>query len=359
MPVVRRVVHPLLFLLAASTHAELARQIQFLKEENRMLRSRLPRRIKVTPKERARLVRLGAPLGGAIKHLISIVSPRTFARWVNGERHGRSSSQPRKVGRPRTAEEIRQLVLRIARENDWGYARILGELRKLGITKISSGTIRNILIEHGLDPASRRHEPTWDEFLKMHAETLWACDFVAKRVWTLKGRVTCFLLVFMHIASRRVIVSEATTKPDAAWVGEQATMFCREAERLGPAPPRLVLRDRDDKFGPAFDQALERRGVTPFKLPVRSPNLNGHLERWVQSLKHECLDRFIVFGPSHMDLLVREYVAHYHEERPHQGMGNRPLFGTGPPPNLAPSPGRVACRTRLGGLLKHYERLAA
>jgi putative transposase len=277
---------------------------------------------------------------------------------VSGEQRP-EPARPKRPGRHRTPEEIRRLVLRIARENDWGFTRILGELRKLGITKISRGTVRNILIESGMAPAPLRREPTWNEFLKMHAETLWACDFIAKRVWTLKGRATCFLIAFMHVASRRVIVSPSTTKPDATWIGEQAARFCDEASRAGPAPPGLLLRDRDDKFGPAFDQALEGRGVKPFKLPVRSPNLNAHLERFVQSLKHECLERFIVFGPGHMDLLVREFLAHYHEERPHQGMGNRPLFGTGPPPDAVPAGGRVICRTRLGGLLKHYERRAA
>jgi len=116
------------------------------------------------------------------------VSPRTFLRWLNaeGRQHARRAS-PTRSGRPRTAEAIRELVLRLACENDWGYTRILGELKKLGVRKISRSTVVNILREAGLDPGPKRGEDTWDDFIKRHAATLWSCDFFTKRVWTMRG----------------------------------------------------------------------------------------------------------------------------------------------------------------------------
>jgi len=170
-----RIFHPLFLLLASSTEKELARQNQYLKEENRTLRAKLPKRITVTPEERRRLVKVGKKLGPAIKELITIVTPGTFARWVrDGEK---PKGKPRKTGRPRTPQEVRDLVVKIAAETGWGYTRILGELKRLGIRKISRQTVKNILKEHGFDPGPTRGQGTWDEFLKIHATTLWQCDF--------------------------------------------------------------------------------------------------------------------------------------------------------------------------------------
>jgi len=160
--------------------------VEYLKAENAILRAKLPTRITVTATEKARLVQLGAALGGALKDLITIVSTRTFARGVaavNGtdvdSATPTSAASTRQPGRPRTAEDIRTLVLKLARENDWGYTRILGELKKLGISTVSRSTVVNILKEAGLDPGPTRGKGTWDEFVKRHAATLWASDFVS------------------------------------------------------------------------------------------------------------------------------------------------------------------------------------
>jgi putative transposase len=210
---VGRLLHSFLLMLAAATDKALARQVRFLKAENSILLAKLPKRITVTPAERRRLVKLGHAVGPAIKDLIGIVSPRTFARWASGEVSGTQSAQPAhseqpaKSGRPRTADELRELVQRLARENEWGYTRILGELKKLGVGKICRSTVVNILRQAGLDPGPKRGEGTWDEFVKRHAKTLWACDFFSKKVWTMAGLVDVFVVSFLHVGCRKVFVA--------------------------------------------------------------------------------------------------------------------------------------------------------
>jgi putative transposase len=187
----------LLLLLAGATEKELAAQVQFLKEENAILRGKLPARITVTPQERRRLLKFGKPLGQAIKALISIVSPRTFARWLQADKPGRAKPpDSKKTGRPPTEQEIRDLIVRLAEENGWGYTRIQGELKKLGI-KVGRGTIAAILKENGFEPGQKRGPGTWAEFISRHAQTLWACDFFTKKVWTCFGLVDVFVLVLL------------------------------------------------------------------------------------------------------------------------------------------------------------------
>jgi putative transposase len=242
----------------------------------------------------------------------------------------------------------------MAKETGWGYTRILGEIRKLGILGISRQTVVNILKQEGLDPGPKRGPGTWDQLVKMHAETLWQCDFFSRRMLTRRGIRQVFALVFLNVATRRVWVSPSTQNPTVDWVEEQGKAFIQHAEQQG-AKVDLVTHDRDRNFRRAFDQTLVARGVCVKKLTFRSPNLNAYVERFIQSIQVECLDHFLVFGEKHLDYLVREYVEHYHTERPHQGLGNRLVSGE-PPPG---EEGEVQCRTRLGGLLKHYYRAAA
>jgi putative transposase len=218
-----RLLQPLWFLFASLTDRQLARMVEYLKEENRILRSRLPKCITVTPRERNRLIKLGKRVGSAIKELITIVTPRTFTRWIAAERaptQRRKSS--RTPGRPRTAEEIRDLILQLARETGWGYARILGELKKLGIRTVSKTTVANILREAWFDPGPKRGEGTWSDFVARHASTLWAADFLSVRSLTTRGFVELFVLVFIHYGSRRAFVAGITANPDGHWVAQQA-----------------------------------------------------------------------------------------------------------------------------------------
>lgn len=362
--------HRLLLLIAGSTQKELAAQIRYLKIENEILRGKLPHRVPVTERERNRLVRFGSKLGRALGELVTIVHPDTLRRWIRESRKP-GKGKPAKKGRPRTQEEIRQLIIKLARENDWGYTRILGELRKLGIKAVSRNTVKNILKENGLDPGPKRGAGTWDEFLKIHAATLWQCDFFSKKVLTIKGFRDLFVLVFLHVETRRVFISPATYHPNEAWVKEQAEAFLQHAKETS-LETKIVMHDRDTKFTASFDAILEAGDLEVKKAAHRSPNTVAFVERFIQTLQQECLDYFIVFGEQHMNHLVSEMVAHYHEERPHQAKDNDPLVHTPPAdeakkgkrrkkkasPDVVPVT-RIECRERLGGLLKHYFRKAA
>ena len=203
----KKLIHPLLMLIAQATEKELVLYIEYLKAENRILRSKLPKRVTVTPAERARLVALGVRLGSAIKEVITIVHPRTFARWVGQDS---SAAKPRRRGRPLKPEEIRQLVIQMAKDTGWGYKRILGELKKLRIHNISRSNISRILKENGFDPGPKRGDGTWHDFVRRHIKTLWATDFFTKTVWTIRGPVTYYILFFIHIHTRRVHIAGVT-----------------------------------------------------------------------------------------------------------------------------------------------------
>lgn len=354
-----QLIHPLLLLIARATEKELVQYVEYLKTPNRILRSKLPKRIKVMPAERARLIKLGSRLGGAINELITIVHPRTFARWISD---GQASLKPRKRGRPRKPEEIRNLIVQMASDTGWGYRRILGELRKLGIRNVSRSTVSRLLIEHGFDPGPKRGRGTWHDFVQRHIRTIWATDFFTKTVWTLRGPVTYYVLFFIHIHTRRVHIAGMTPNPDATWMAQQArNMSMIFDDEPVERRPTHIIRDRDTKFTSEFCAMLEDDGIEFCPIAPLSPNMNPFAESWIQRTKHEVLNHFIAFGEEHLRHLLREWLFYYHHFRPHQGLGNELITESPLPPALRDDEGgmTIECHQRLGGLLKHYERRAA
>jgi putative transposase len=335
---------------------------QYLKEENRILRGKLPGRITVTRHDRIRLVKYGKGLGVALKQLISIVSYGTFCRWLRGPK---SKHRKQARGRPQKPLNLRKLVLHIAWSTGWGYTRVLGQLRMLTSHKVSRQFVIDVMREHGLDPSPKRGEHTWTEFIRTHAATLWQCDFFTKTVLTWKGWRDFSVLVFLHVGTRRVFVSPATANPTAEWTAQQAHAFVQRLQGSSPVAPQpvahrvIVTRDNDTKFQKTFDAALQDAGVDVKRIPVNSPNLQAFVERWIGSVQRECLDHFVAIGKTHLDLLVSEYAAHYHEERAHQGIGNIPLPGEPDAPDDIPTLKMIHCKKRLGGVLKHFHRKAA
>ena len=234
----------------------------------------------------------------------------------------------------------------------------MGELKKLQLKPPSRNTVKRIMKAHNLDPGPKRGPDSWHEFLNRHAETLYQCDFFSKQIWTKFGLKQCWVLVFLHLGSRKVFVTKCTRKPTGSWMKGQAEAFVEHVKTAGHQVT-LLLQDRDGIYSRGFDEILRDAGIKVKKNSVRAPNLQAHVERFIQSLQQEALDHFIVFGEKHFDYLVSEYVEHYHTERPHQAKGNVPLTGEWPAPEEAPPDGEILCHERLGGLLRHYERRAA
>lgn len=362
---------PLLFFLLTGSHRELAQQVQFLQSENQILRSKLPRIVNLTEREKQRLIRFGRVLGGAVKHLISVVSYRTFCRWLAGEKKGK---KPKNKGRPCKPIDVVELVCRLARENGWGYGRIHGELKKMGITNVAWSTVVKILKDNGLDPGPDRSKGTWADFVQRHVETLWACDFLSVRSWTTAGFVDMFVLFFIHVETRRVIVSGITANPDGHWMKQQARNMAIAWGDEEVAPKYLIL-DRDTKFTQDFRGMVEEEGIEVVRTCIKAPNMNAYAERWVQSIKTECLDHFVICGEKHLRYLVDKYLDYYNRLRPHQNRGNltlpvaieqeeaeeeRVLKFPGVEESKQDEPvGEVIRHRLLGGLISHYERVAA
>jgi transposase InsO family protein len=333
--------------------------IDYLQAENRVLREQLgPRRLRFTNDQRIRLAAKAKRLGRQVLHQFkTIVSPDTLLAW---HRHfiarKYDGHQHRGPGRPASTAQIRQLVVRMATENrDRGYTRIQGALANLG-HDVGRGTIASILRQHGIEPArERRKRTTWREFLRAHWDVLAAADFFTVEVWTASG-LTRYVVVFViELATRRIHIAGITSEPDNAWVVQCSRQLTDAAEGF-LIGKRFLLHDRDPLFTQTFRETLAATGIETVRLPPKSPNLNAFAERFVRSIKESCLDRLMLVGESSLRRAVREFVAHYHEERNHQGLGNVLIFPVGRP---APIRGRVACRERLGGLLKYYHRPAA
>lgn len=317
----------------------------------------------VTSQERNRLIKFGAKLGRqAMDKIVTLVHPDTLRRWIRESKKSGKTKAPVKRGRRRTAEDIRKLIIKLAKENEWGYTRILGELRKLNIKSVSRNTVKAILKANGLDPGPQRGRGTWDNFLKIHAATLWQCDFFSTKVLTPKGLRDIFVLVFLHVETRRVFVTPATFKTGDTWMREQAEAFVQHVKDNG-LKAEIVMHDRDAKFTDDFDQTLKDADLRVQKAAYRSPNTVAFVERFIQTMQQECLDHFIVFGERHMNHLVKEMVEFYHESRPHQAKDND-LLVPAEDAEKADEPkvvrlSEIRYKKRLGGVLKHYYRKAA
>jgi transposase InsO family protein len=350
----------LLAYITGTIDQELLLRNEYLVTENRLLRNQITGRVRLSDGERKTLAEIGQKLGKqALQEVATIVKPNTILGWhrqlVAQKFDG--SAQRKAPRRPATDPELEALIVRMAQENrSWGYDRIVGALANLGHT-ISAQTVGSILKRHGLPPAPEREATTtWKEFIRTHMEVLVATDFFTAEVWTLGGLVTYYVLFFIHLGSRKVHVAGVTPHPNEAWMVQAARNVTME-EWGFLSPGQYLIHDRDGKYCPAFQQIVDTAGVTRVPLPPRSPNLNAYAERWVRSVKEECLSRLILFGEKALWHALTEYSTHYHHERNHQGKGNVLLFPSSRCSHESHGP--IQCRERLGGLLKYYEREAA
>jgi len=239
-----------------------------------------------------------------------------------------------------------------------GYRRIQGELVGLGI-KLAASTVWTILREAGIEPAPRRLQTSWAEFLRQQAASMLECDFLTVDMLFVKR---FYVLFFIELATRRVHLAGITTNPDGRWVTQQARNLLMQLDDVG-VEARFVIRDRDGKFSRDFDEVFRSAGIRVIKAPVRAPQARAHAERWVGSLRRECLDRLLIVGRRHLERVVGAYTSHYNEHGPHRSLGQRPpLAQPLPNDNLASGDVIELCRLRrrdrLGGLIHEYQLAA-
>jgi putative transposase len=355
------ILHILIAMVAGWIQRHQQRVITYLQEENRVLQAQLGgRRLRLTDTERRRLAALAHPLGRQrLKEIVTLATPDTLLRWYKRliAQKFDGSKKRRQLGRPRVSEEVEQLVVRMAEENPtWGYRRLQGALTNLGhhIDKI---TVRNILRRHHMEPAPQRRKAgmSWAQFLTLHWEVLAATDFFTVEVATWHGLMTYYVLVVMELATRRVQIAGITPHPTAAFMQQCARQLTDPCDGFLRGK-RYLIHDRDTKYTHAFDALLKESGVEPILLPPRSPNLNTHCERFVRSIKEEALEQMVMLGERSLSYAIQQYLAHYHHERNHQGLGNQRIA---PEPEGSRQGGAVVRRDRLGGLLSYYYRDAA
>ena len=289
---------------------------------------------------------------------VFLVQPETLLRWHRRMVARHWTYPRRRPGRPPIERELRELVLRLARENSsWGYLRIVGELRKLDVA-ISATSVRSILAGAGLPPAPRRDSQSWRSFLRAHGESILACDFfTVDTVWLRR----LYVLVFISIGSRRIEYFACTSNPNTDWMLQQARNLLMELDDRDQQV-RFLIHDRDTKFPDAFDALLASEKIKVIRTPVQAPNANAHMERWVGTVRRECLDRLLIVGRRQLEHVLRVYIEHYNGQRPHRSRNLQPpdasshsAVATESPPH----PLHVNRRDLLGGLIHEYDITAA
>src|SRR3981081_2266300 len=308
---------------------ELLARSEYLVAENRILKAQLKGQLKLSDAERATLGELVHRWGRKVLgEVANVAQPDTILAWyrnlVSPKFDG--STARRSPGRPPIKLEGEKVIGRMAEEKrDWGYDRIAGALANLG-HKVCDQTVGNVLQRHALPPApERKRTTTWPAFIRIHLALLAGSDFLTAEVLTLRGLVTYYVLFFIHLESRRVDIAGITVHPDERWMQQIARNVTMEG--CGALRDcRYLVHDRDTKYTQSFRAIISSGQVEPLVLPARSPNLNAYAERWVRSVKEECLSKVVLFGERSLRRALSEYVEHYHADRNRQGKGNVLLF---------------------------------
>jgi len=284
-----------------------------------------------------------------------MVTPTTLLRW-HRLLVSRRGTDPGRPSRPAIGREIRELVLRLARENPrWGNKRIAGELNGLGVA-VSATKVRKLLRQAGLGPAGERAGLSWREFLRAQAQSMLAVDFFTVETISLRR---LYVLFFIELGSRRVHLAGLTANPSGIWVTQQARQLAWSmAERA--APFRFLIRDRDSKYTSSFDAVFRSEGLDIVRTPTRAPKANAIAERFVRTARSECLDWLLILNRKHLERVLRVFIDHYNAHRPHRALNLAPPHPHQPTPSLATTspPQRVHRRDRLGGLIHEYSLAA-
>ena len=329
--------------------------VAYLVEENRVLRKQLQgRRLRLSDDEGCRLAIRGHQVGRRmLRQIATIVTPDTILRWHRQLIARKWTCRNGRRVRLGVLAEIRRLVVRMAEENPtWGYTRIRGALKNVG-HRVGRSTIARILKAHGIAPVPER--PTsWQTFLRAHWGAIAGADFFTTEVWTCCGLVTYFTVFVIDLASRRVQIVGSTPFPNDLFM-DQVVRTLTAADEGALVGHRVLICDRNAKWSAAVRGQLDEAGTRVILTPFHAPNANAYAERFVRSIKHECLNRVIPLGARHLRQTITEFVEHYHLERNHQGLANELIEGM---PALKDPRGRIRRRQRLGGLLNYYSRAA-
>jgi putative transposase len=324
-------------------------ELMVLRHELAVLRRQVGRPV-LRPADRAFLAAAACHLPRSVSS-VRLVTPRTLLRWHRALVRRRWRQQGRRPGRPRLSSEIQELVLRLARENPrWGYRRICGELTKLGL-QASPTSIRRLLARAQLCPAPRRSGPSWREFLQAQAASIVACDFFTVESILLRRY---YVLFFIEHGTRRVRIAGCTGNPDGGWVTQQARnlgLFFAEQQ------VRFLIRDRDSKYTGPFDEVFRSERIRILRTPIRAPKANAVAERFVRTVRAECLDWLLILNRRHLERALRIYVEHYNAQRPHRALALCPPDPHGA--HTAAAEGDIHRRDKLGGLIHEYYRAAA
>lgn len=343
--------------VSGDVNNELLNIIDYLLEENQTLIMDIEKhgkRILLTDEQRISLAEKAVAMGR--KHMnqyVNIFQPETLLKWFRRlvARKFDGSRNRKRHGRPPIPGNVENTIISIAKDNpSWGYDKIMGAMANLNYF-VSDTTVARILEKHGICPApDRTRKTTWNQFIKTHKHVLVATDFFTTEIWTKCGITTYYVLFFIQVNTRKIVIAGATEHPNRDWVEQCArnlTGWNSSLENM-----RYLLHDRDSKYTESFDDIFQSVGIRPIKLPKRSPNLNAFAERFVRSIKEECLDRMILFGKKSLRYVLKEYIEHYHHERNHQGIDNKIPF----PDERLNNTGRIVKHERLGGLLNYYHR---
>jgi putative transposase len=334
-------------------------EVLVLRQQVLILRRHQKRRPSISQAEKFMLItllepvcRFGRAQKAQLERLILVFKPETLLGWHRDlvKKKWTFANSPKMPGRPPTDPQLVQLVLRMARENQWGDHKIEGELKKLGY-RISHETIRKILRSHDIAPVPIRKSPTnWRTFLSHYKDTLLACDFFTVETIALQ---TLYVLFFIEVGTRRVHVMGTTPHPSQLWATQQARQLMWKLATEGRSFTHLI-HDNDGKYSTSFDAVFESEGVEVVHTPFRAPRANAYAERWVRSVRDECLDRIILLNQPHLVYALRAYEQYFNEARPHQGIKQAVPC----PSTTRSTTGKVERRDILGGVLHDYYRAA-
>jgi transposase len=356
----------IIVMIASAINDRLQRKLDYVEEERRVLREQLDavtggKKSSFTAEQRRRLAVAGKLLTpDERRKCCHLVKPATILAWLRQLAARKYDSSEARRGRPPKPKDVRALVIKLATGNlRWGYTKIRDALRTgLGI-EIGRTTVANILAEADIEPAPEREKTrTWGQFMKAHWDSLCGCDFFTVEALGLTGTVRYMVFFAIVVKTRAVEIAGIATHPNGKWMQQMARNLTDSVDGL-LRDATYLIHDRDPLFTAAFETILEQRGVKCVRIPAQSPNCNPHAERFVKTVRDECLDHFVIFGERHLRYMLKEFLAHYHRERFHQGLGGQLIENQADSMNEREARGEVVRRSRLGGMLNFYYREAA